>query len=440
MKRLLSILDIAAAFGLLALTGCQKNEGEVLDVRTSPAGAIIEVDGQRADGASPMRLRVQTGEHLVVASKEGSVETRATVNVRAGVITPLDLALRPLTGLVLIESFPSESEVLMDGASRGKTPLLMTDLPGGEHRVILKRDGYETKEAMVVIAGRQPKLVSLELKSLLTAIKVTSTPEKAGVHLDGSYIGESPQSIQNVLAGRHKVRLELDGYEPFEQEVEVKGKEEYTVNATLQEKYARIRVETDPKGGEVYLNGESRGKAPIVLAKLHDGEYTIKIVMPNYPETVRKVTLKKGEDLQLTIPLERRVGILQVITIPAGVDVFVDGDKRGATVGPPNTQYSTPLLISDVLEGQRVVKLIKPGYAEVSTPLQIRVGQTTTLSNIQMRRLFIPDTEIATKDGRTLRGLVNRVEADGTVHFETAPGIFVDIPGDNIASRKAVAK
>ncbi|MBI5394753.1 MAG: PEGA domain-containing protein [Verrucomicrobia bacterium] len=429
---------LASVFCLLP-AGCQKNEGEVLDVRTNPAGATIEVDGQRADGVSPMRLRVQPGEHLVVAAK-GPTETRASVTVRAGVVTPLDLALRPLLGLVLIESFPSESEVLLDGASRGKTPLLLTDLPGGEHRFTLKRDGYETKDAVLAIADRQPKLLSLELKSLLTAIKVTSVPDKAKVHLDGSFVGESPQSIQNVLAGKHKVRLELEGYEPFEQEVEVKGKEEYVVNATLQEKYARIRIETEPKGGEIYLNNESRGKAPIALEKLHDGEYTIKVVMPNYPETVRKVTLKKGEDLQLVIPLERRVGVLQVITIPAGVDVFVDGEKRGTTIPLPNVQYSSPLFISDVLEGSRIVKLVKPGFAEVNTRVDIRQGQTTTFSNVQLRRLFIPDTEIATRDGRTLRGIVTRVDADGTVHFETAPGIFVDIPGDNIASRKPISK
>lgn len=440
MKRSLSILGIATALALTALTGCQKSEGEILDVRTSPPGAVVEVDGQRAEGVTPMRLRVQPGEHLVVAGKEGSMEARASVMVRSGAVTPLDIVLRPLTGLLLVESLPAESEVLIDGAFRGKTPLLLTDLPGGEHRITIKRDGYETKEATQVIADRQPKLLSLELKSLLTAIKIISTPEKAKVYLDGSFVGESPQSIQNVLAGKHQIRVEMDGYELFQQEVEVKGKEEYTVNAPLQVKFATIKVDTEPTGGEVWLNGDARGKAPVTLGPLHEGEYTIKVAKHGFDPIERKVALKKGESQEMTIPFVKRFGILQVSTVPPGVQVFVDGEARGTTQAPPNQTYSVPLVIPNISQGQRVIKLVKSGFAEVQSVIPISEGQTYTLSNIQLKRLFIPDTEISTKDGRTLRGLVNRVDADGTVHFETAPGIFVDIAGDNIAAKKPIGK
>ncbi|MCX6899003.1 MAG: PEGA domain-containing protein [Verrucomicrobia bacterium] len=440
-------LSAMVLVALLAATGCFEQPGSLLDLRTSPSGARIELDGVY-QGDSPIKLKVVPGQHLVMATRDGFLETRGNVNVQPTGTTRFDMSLRPLFGLVLAESFPTGSEVLVDGMTRGKTPVLMTDLPAGQHRLLIKKEGYESKETLLNIQAetdRQPKLISLELRSLLVAIKITSAPDKAKVYLakadekgKGSEIGESPQSIQNILAGKYRVRVEFDGYEPYEQEVEVAGKEEYRVHATLQEKYARIKIDTDPPGGEVFLNEEARGKTPVALGPLHEGDYTIRIVKPNYPETVRKVTLKKGEDLQLTIPLERRVGVLQVITIPAGVDVFVDGEKRGTTVSVPSVQYSTPLVISDVLAGQRIVKLIKPGFAEISVPVEIIVNKVIPLTNIQLRRLYIPDTAIATKDGRTLRGLISRVENDGTVHFETAPGIFVDIPPDDIVSKKPI--
>ena len=257
--------------------------------------------------------------------------------------------------------------------------------------------------------------------------------------LDGSFKGESPQSIQNILAGKHKVRVEMDGYEPYEQEVEVAGHDEYHVNATLQEKYARIKIDTDPTGGEVFLNGEARGKAPVSLGPLHEGEYAIRITKHGFDPVDRKVTLKKGADLDLKIPFAKLFGILQVTTIPAGVQVFVDNDPKGVTQAPPNQAYSSPLIISNVPQGQRIVKFVKPGCADVQKIASIQDGQTTTINNVQLKRLFIPDTIIVVKDGRTLRGLINRVENDGTVHFETAPGIFVDIPPDDIVSKKPVA-
>ena len=113
--------------------------------------------------------------------------------------------------------------------------------------------------------------------------------------------------------------------------------------------------------------------------------------------------------------------------------------SSGSTQAPPNQAYSSPLIISSVPQGQRIVKFVKPGCADVQVVASIQDGQTTTISNVQLKRLFIPDTIIVVKDGRTLRGLINRVENDGTVHFETAPGIFVDVAPDDISSKKPLA-
>ncbi|MBI5687134.1 MAG: PEGA domain-containing protein [Verrucomicrobia bacterium] len=432
----LSALILAA----LLAAGCVEQPGSLLELRTSPSGARIELDGVY-QGDSPIKLKVAPGQHLVVATRDGFLETRATVNVLPEGTTRFDLSLRPLFGLVLAESFPAESEVLVNNVFRGKTPVLLTDLPAGQHRIVIKKDGYESKETVLNIQNegdRQPKLISLELRSLLTAIKVISTPEKAKVYLDGSYVGDSPQSIQNVLAGKHQVRVELDGYEPFEQEAEVKSMKEFNVDALLKEKLGRIKVDTDPTGGEVFLNSEARGKAPVILDRLHEGEYAIKITKHGFDPVERKVTLKKGADLDLKIPFAKLFGILQVTTIPAGVQVFVDNDPRGVTQAPPNQAYSVPLIISNVPQGQRIVKFVRPGCADVQVVASIQDGQTTTISNVQLKRLFLPDTIIVVKDGRTLRGLINRVENDGTVHFETAPGIFVDIPADDIVSKKPI--
>ena len=433
-------LSAMVLVALLAATGCFEQAGSLLDVRTSPSGARIELDGVY-QGDSPVKLKVVPGPHLVVATRDGFLETRGSVNVQPTGTTRFDISMRPLFGLILAESFPNDAEVLVDNVFRGKTPVLMTDLPAGQHRIVIKKDGYESKETLLNIqteGDRQPKLISLELRSLLVAIKVTSAPDKAKVFLDGSFKGDSPQSIQNILAGKHKVRVELDGYEPFEQEVEVSGHDEYHVNATLQEKYARIKIDTDPSGGEVFLNSEARGKAPVTLGPLHEGDYTIRITKHGFDPVERKVTLKKGADLDLKIPFAKLFGILQVTTIPAGVQIFVDNDPRGVTQAPPNQAYSSPLIIPNVPQGQRIVKFVRPGCADVQVVATIKDGQTTTISNVQLKRLFIPDTVIVVKDGRTLRGLISRVENDGTVHFETAPGIFVDIPPDDIVSKKPI--
>lgn len=434
-------LHAALLAALLVAAGCFEQVGNVVDVRTSPPGARVEMDGVY-QGDSPVKFNAMPGSHLIVATREGYLETRGTLAVPQTGATRYDLSLRPLFGLVLAESFPSAAEVLVDNVFRGKTPVLMTDLPGGQHRILIKKDGYESKEILLNIqteADRQPKLVALELKSLLRAIKVVSTPPNAKVYLDGSYVGDTPQSIQNILAGKHLVRVLLDGYEPFEQVAEVLGTIEFNVNAPLKEKAARMKIDTDPSGGEVFVNGESRGKTPVDLNPYPAGDYTIKVTKHGFEAVERKVSLKKGEDLDLKIPFVKLFGILQVTTIPPGVQVLVDNEMRDTTQAPPNQPYSSPLIIPNIPQGQRIVKFVKPGFSDVQTIVAIQDGQTTTLSNIQLKRLFLPDTQIVLKDGRTLRGVISRVENDGTVHFETAPGIFVDVAADDMVSKKPVS-
>jgi tetratricopeptide (TPR) repeat protein len=70
---------------------------------------------------------------------------------------------------ILVYSDPPEAEVLIDGQSRGRTPLGMV-LPHGAHVVTLVKDGYQTVTRDVTLAPDR----SLQLD--LTLVKGTSAP------------------------------------------------------------------------------------------------------------------------------------------------------------------------------------------------------------------------------------------------------------------------
>ena len=50
-------------------------------------------------------------------------------------------------------------------------------------------------------------------------IRVTSEPKGAKVFVDGTYRGTTPTSVSMTRVDNHVLRIELDGYVPFEREV-----------------------------------------------------------------------------------------------------------------------------------------------------------------------------------------------------------------------------
>jgi len=63
-----------------------------------------------------------------------------------------------------------------------------------------------------------------------------------------------------VAPGKHKIRVEKEGYEPIEVEVEVKAGETKELKFTLKPKVAKIVIETEPEGATVYIDGKPVGR------------------------------------------------------------------------------------------------------------------------------------------------------------------------------------
>ncbi len=62
-----------------------------------------------------------------------------------------------------------------------------------------------------------------------------STPLLATVYLNDELVGTTPMELIALPIGTHQVRIESDGYEPFEDEISLRARRDHTVDATLQE-------------------------------------------------------------------------------------------------------------------------------------------------------------------------------------------------------------
>lgn len=112
-----------------------------LEIRTSPEGAAVVVDGVAA-GASPWTGVVKPGRKAVTLSLEGYEPLTIEVDAAKAQTTTKNVELKPSTVSVFIDSVPSGALVLIDGAPRGKSPLSLRLAPG-KHSVELSLDGSE---------------------------------------------------------------------------------------------------------------------------------------------------------------------------------------------------------------------------------------------------------------------------------------------------------
>jgi hypothetical protein len=118
------------------------------------------------------------------------------------------LGPRVRPGTVIIESTPPESEVFLDGARSGQTPLTLKVSPG-EHSLELRYDGHRQAITLSIEPGDEITQ-SFDWATLtpIGALEVTSDPAGARVLIDGKDAGVTPLKLDGLKLGEHNVTVE----------------------------------------------------------------------------------------------------------------------------------------------------------------------------------------------------------------------------------------
>ncbi|MDA0991875.1 MAG: PEGA domain-containing protein, partial [Verrucomicrobia bacterium] len=403
-----------------------------IHVSSDPPQASVTLDGV-SQGITPTTLTgVAPGDHLLIINKNGYREARRTLALSAGERSAVEIKLEQETGLVLIDSEPHEIAVQIDQAERGQTPLLLADLPLGRYRLRLSRPGYIAKEHDLVIKDRTPIKLMITMQSNTAELTVTSDPAGASVTLNGIDQGTTPTTIPRVNPGANALRVTLDGFAPFDHTLKLEPGQKETLAATLMPLPARLQVVSIPSEARVYINNQFRGTSPVTLDDLAPGEYRVRVEQDGYDVAARTLTIERAMDLVEEFRLASNSGTIEIITVPAGVNIFIDGKPRGATSAQTNQtdQVSDPITIQLSAGTDHEVQLSKPGFYSKKIPISLERDQTVAIHE-KLARRFIPDYEITTPAGKDT-GVLLEVDPDGNVRLETRPGIIKTIPAADV--------
>ncbi len=409
--------------------------GGTISLVTKPADAYIVCDGVEY-GSSPVTVKgLSAGRHLVVVNRDGFKEKRITVNLLANQVSTERIELEPITGLLLIESNPDGAEVTIDDAYKGETPLLIHDIEMGSHRLKFYKESYFHRELTVKVSDRAPQLIETELISDSATVAIISSPPGGAVTVNGASMGETPCRINRIKTGEATVEITRAGYLPFHQSLLLRAGEAHRVDATLIPLPAGLTVYSVPEKARVYVDDQYRGETSITLTNLTVGSCVIRVEKRGFENQQRSIELAPGARRIEEFRLDRNSGKIVLVTEPARVKVYLDGELVGVTVAGSSEILSDPLEIDMVESGYHKLQLARKGYGYPTKEVNIQVNQILSMHET-MNRFFVPDTIIRTGDlpSDVYRGIVIRKHPNGDIEMETHPGIIVKIPSDTITA------
>jgi hypothetical protein len=118
----------------------------------------------------------------------------------------------------------------------------------GQHEISIRQAGYLNEDQKIVIEPGKTTVITVRLEKdpnatyskVTSEVKLDVTPDRAAVFVDGAFAG-SVSDFKGlghgmlIAPGKHKIKIDLAGYRPFETDVNLLPNQKMTVKTNLVE-------------------------------------------------------------------------------------------------------------------------------------------------------------------------------------------------------------
>jgi len=334
------------------LTAELKTKYGSISLNSEPDKANILLDGIEV-GVTPASLRsVLHGDHKVEIRLDGYSVWEKSVSVEPARETVLTAKLQVNTGSVSVKSKPENANVFLDGKPVGTTPESIKSVKPGIHEIKVEMEKYDVWTDTVNIEAGKEDVINALLQRSTGSLMVESNPTNAIIFVDGKEIGHTPEIIMSSAKGTHAIEVRLDGYDIWEQTVDIEPGEEKSVTAVLQIKSGTLIINSKPSGGTIILDGEERGTTPGNLKGLMTGAHQIEVKMDGYGAWSESIEISAGKENKLTAELQILTGALNVKSEPTNAAIIVDGNESG----------NTPANLTGLIPGKHLIEVKMDGH------------------------------------------------------------------------------
>lgn len=143
------------------------------------------------------------------------------------------------------------------------------------------------------------------------------------------------------------------------------GKPFITVDTPVQP--GSMDLQSVPDGASVTVNGDYRGKTPLMMNGLSPGTYTVTFSRPGFGDMYAQVTVQGGGISEVIANLRPETGSLAVNSTPSGARVLLDQTFSGLS----------PVVLGNISADNHTITLEKDGYVTAARQVRLTEGGMT---------------------------------------------------------------
>jgi len=383
---LMVLAGVAVALVLKKPPGAEAGGGSGPTVEAffdfTPAPASIFIDGERRAFTPGDPINLTVGDHLLEVATPGYLVIETPITIKSGADNRFEFELIAEAGVLTVTS-PVPAKVEIDGEPVGETPVVEVELEPGSHSLTADAGKeFEPIERVIEIEGaRQRQKVELEFSRSWAWVTVNSNPQGLRV-LDASnkLIGLTGQPIK-AYGRAAPYNWTIDGEEKF-QDIAVPIRVRAGVDVTLgpfarEERYVKLRLETDPPGAPIAINGIPLDQVtPVIYEVPANREIKVAFISDKFEPWSQVISsgLRSGGELKIFAELTPLNSELNVRTVPRGAEVYFDGQLLGMTP-----------LVAELPVGKQSLTIKRLGYKTKSVEAELRSNASNTIEVILER-------------------------------------------------------
>ena len=285
-----------------------------LMLELSPADARVILP----DIESPYRpgMALAAGSYRVVVRQAGYEEFAGTLRIEAGRRTTRTITLAQEPGSLVLELEPRDAQVMLPDIESSYRPEL--ELPAGEYRVVVRREGYEAFEDTLRIEAGRRTVRAITLVEAAGSLMLELSPADAQVSLPDSRLPYQPGMA--LPAGEYRVLVRRAGYAEFSGALRIEAGRRTTRAIALVEELGSLMLEIAPRDARVILPDIGPRYRPGLA--LPAGEYRVVVRQAGYEEFEGAVRIEAGRRTTRAITLAK--------SGPSVGEVFRDTLKSGS--------------------------------------------------------------------------------------------------------------
>ena len=199
-------------------------------------------------------------------------------------------------GVAVFNIKPSNAMLLIDGQiTDGSGGAYTLSLPYGTHYYTVKLKDFAITNQQVKI-DKNAKNINVDLTEFFARVDVLCKTEDADILINSEQKGVGKWGGM-MIPGKYTIEAQKDGCHSQSRQVELKDNDTINVEFTaLKTITGSLRVDYEPAGADVLLNGKKVGVTPLYIKELPVGNYQLEVWKEYYVKEFATVRIAEDQE------------------------------------------------------------------------------------------------------------------------------------------------